>query len=103
MTDRQTCTVTVDRGDDWHSRLGPCGRKAKGTLADGTPACGIHLNRETAGLKRATARNEWNARVDQAEQALNIRISHAISATDVGRSVQVSLSALEDLAARLRD
>jgi hypothetical protein len=41
----EKCQVLVHRGGMW-SRATPCGKKAKGKLKDGTPACGIHLRSE---------------------------------------------------------
>lgn len=97
MTEPTMCAVVVDRGDDWHRHEGPCGRKAKGTLADGTPACGVHLAVERRATEKASARLAWSARVDAVNEALGI---HVIGWYP-GEPVKVALGDLERLAARL--
>lgn len=51
----QKCVVTLRAAWAW-TREGPppCGKPAKGSLADGTPACGVHL----AAEKRSQAAEE---------------------------------------------
>ena len=45
------CAAKTDGGTWAGGRL--CGKPAKGTLADGTPACGIHLATERKRIQRA--------------------------------------------------
>ena len=61
-----------------------CGRPAKGTLADGKPACGIHL---TAQRKRAQKEEEYQHR-----RAQELRL-HEAAAAACNRLAEVGINA----------
>lgn len=83
-----TCEHHVDRGFGRWVNFQSCGKPAKGTTADGKPACGIHLaaeRRRSTALDRersyASARDARNAEVDRRLDELTERLG--ISRDDV--------------------
>ena len=59
----------------------PCGKTAKGTLQDGTPACGVHLNAEKVRMRNAALKAVESSRLDE-------------MAGEVGRSLRLSIHPL---------
>lgn len=90
----ETCATTVRSGDVWHSRSAACGRPAKGQLANGDPACGIHLRVEKRQGDRDEARKEFTRRKKAVNEALGIRCF----GWDLDKPVTVDLADLEQLA-----
>lgn len=93
----QSCSVKVYRGDVWNGSHEACGKKAKGTLADGTPVCGTHLRVESEAKRRAGEKAEWDARIEAVNRALGIQAF----GWEVDRPLQVRLERLEELAEQL--
>ncbi len=91
------CSVSVRRGDDWHPRREPCGRKAKGQLANGEPVCGVHLRQEKQGNERRDREAAWKQRIDTVNERLGIRAF----GWEIDRAVNIGLDDLEALADRL--
>lgn len=77
----ETCAVT--KRADWGFRPVACGKPAKGSLDDGTVACGSHLGAEKRvkanDARRAAEADERRARMKQAQDAAS-----AVNAYDVG-------------------
>lgn len=93
------CGVEVHRGTDWDFSHGPCGNKAKGQLADGSPACGVHLRVEADALARRQVRSDFDARKAAVTAALGIEVwGYEITSP---LAVTVKLADLERLAARV--
>lgn len=88
----------VHRGNTWHHRSGSCGKPAKGHLANGDPACDIHLRVETQAAKRTQARAEWDRRKAAVNEALGIRCF----GFEIDRPVSVTIEELERLAEERR-
>lgn len=85
----ERCQVMVHSGGIW-SKATPCGNKAKGTLEDGTPACGIHLRSERIKNENMeTWKKHWaegdafKQKVDAFAQANGIE--ETISIPEVGK------------------
>jgi len=95
----QTCTTVVRRGDDWHFTHEPCGKKAKGALKDGSPACGTHLRSERIAAEKADAMETFKKRIAAVNAALGLKAF----GWEPDRGVRVSLEALERLAATIGD
>lgn len=55
MTTKERCQIDVADGGRWPS-YHKCGRPVKGTLENGTPACGVHLRQEKQAAERE---DEW--------------------------------------------
>ena len=89
------CTVEVRRGDDWHSRREPCGKPVKGTLEDGSSACGLHLGVERRRAGKDAETKAWRARV----AVINATLGINAFGWEVGQSVSVRIEDLERLAA----
>ncbi len=95
---RETCKVIVaDRSGRWHSRELPCRRPAKGNLANGTPACGLHLRAENRRDKTLSEADAFERRVEAINAALGI-VSIASGLSWMRESVCVRLADLEKLA-----
>jgi hypothetical protein len=54
-----------------------CGREVKGTLADGTPVCGIHLNAEKMRLTKEADRDLLIKRREAVTKALGILVTNS--------------------------
>lgn len=64
-----------------------CGHPVKGTLADGTPACGVHINGEKKRLQNKSKRDNVARRHETISRALSIEMArwgdtHAIVSLD---------------------
>ena len=104
-----TCAVPKRVGYGW--RPIACGKPAKGTLADGTPACGLHIGAEKrAASNRASRAREgeakqraWSAVEAVAERlrAVGIEASVASSYGGYPSGLTLTLKAAEALIARL--
>lgn len=80
-----TCVVVPRSERGWGSNRRPCGKPAKGTLRNGSPACGVHL----AAEKRSDDNYaKWEA--DRAE-----KMKRAQEADKACAEIRMRLSALK--------
>jgi hypothetical protein len=80
----EKCQVLVHRGGIW-SRATPCGKKAKGKLKDGTPACGIHLRSERITNENTeTLKKHWDERV-----AFKQKVYEFVQANGIEESISI--------------
>lgn len=81
MDQQPDCTVKVWRGFAYDNR---CGRKAKGQLQSGQPACGIHLRGERTRIendnKRKVERAEVQRKLDAAQAICDRLAWHGVTA-----------------------
>lgn len=97
MSATDTCASIVRRGSEWSSRREPCGKPSKGALADGSPACGVHLRSEREATERRATREAWLERIASVKERLGI----SVGSWHAHQAVTVNLEDLERLADRL--
>ncbi len=103
MTDKATCQVIVtDRSDKWHHREQSCSRPAKGNLANGTPACGLHLRAEQRRDKTINESADFECRAKALGAALGIVVIPS-GLSWMKESVVVRLADLEKLAQQRKE
>jgi hypothetical protein len=69
------CKSEVWRGDTWSEKREACGKPAKGTDANGTPLCGLHLRAYSNRVDKAAAQEAWQKRVDAVAKAFGVPVN----------------------------
>ena len=54
-----------------------CGREVKGTLTDGTPACGVHMNGEKMRLRNQAKRDTFIERREAVTKNLGVLVTNS--------------------------